>query len=277
MDKDGVLWIGTYLNGLCSFNGREFKRFMLDARNPDSLSDINVWKIYVDSKNRIWVGTLRGGLNLWDREKEHFVHFPVSGEPFNMNNQYVSSFAEDKEGNLWVGGGYGIDVINVETGFHRYYSSSEESGLMSNNITELLLDSHGVMWITTSQGLNYFDPKRKKFIGFSTKNGLPSDYLVSILEDDDHNFWLSTQNGLTYSRVDRSSDTFRLNFRNFDERDGLQGALFNKNAAYRTRDGEFIFGGQNGYNIFRSENFAFSLNEPKVVFTGFQLFNLLWE
>src|SRR5690606_30743459 len=73
--------------------------------------------------------------------------------------------------------------------------------------------------------------------------------------------------------VDRSVTPFRLNFRNFDERDGLQAALFNKNAAFRSREGEFLFGGPNGYNVFKSENFAFSLNEPEVVFTGFQLFN----
>src|SRR5690606_33701046 len=72
---------------------------------------------------------------------------------------------------------------------------------------------------------------------------------------------------------DLDSDPYHLNFRNFDERDGLQAALFNKNAAFRSSDGEFLFGGPNGYNVFKSENFAFALNEPEVVFTGFQLFN----
>ena len=273
MDEDGFLWIGTYLNGLNRFDGKDFFRYMPDIHDSNSLSDVNVWKIHVDSKNRVWVGTLRGGLNLWDRGKQHFVHFPVGGDPFNMNNQYVSSFAEDKEGNLWVGGGYGIDVINVDAGFHHYYSAAQENGPKGNSITELLLDSQGVMWIATSQGLSYFDSVKGQFQSFSTEDGLPSNYLVSILEDDDRNFWLSSQNGLSYAVVDRSVTPFRLNFRNFDERDGLQAALFNKNAAFRSREGEFLFGGPNGYNVFKSENFAFSLNEPEVVFTGFQLFN----
>ena len=273
MDEEGFLWVGTYLNGLNRFDGKDFVRYMPDVNDPKSLSDVNVWKIHVDRKSRVWVGTLRGGLNLWDRDNQNFVRFPVGGDPYDMNNQYVSSFAEDKEGNLWVGGGYGIDVINVDTGFHRYHSASQDNGLKGNSITELLLDSQGVLWAATSQGLNYFDSGKNEFQSFSTKDGLPSNYLVSILEDDDRNFWLSTQNGLSYAVVDRSVSPFRLNFRNFDERDGLQAALFNKNAAYRSRKGEFLFGGPNGYNVFKSENFAFSLNEPEVVFTGFQLFN----
>src|SRR5690554_2776959 len=273
MDEDGILWVGTYLNGLNRFDGKAFVRYMPEPNNPNSLSDINVWKIHVDRKNRVWVGTLRGGLNLWDRQNEHFRRFPVGGDPFEMNNQYISSFAEDRKGNLWVGGGYGIDVINVDTGFHHYYSASHENGLKGNSVTELWLDSQGVIWIATSQGLNYFDSEKKEFQSFSTKDGLPTDYLVSILEDDEQNFWLSTQNGLSYAVVNRDSNPYHLNFRNFDERDGLQAALFNKNAAFRSSDGEFLFGGPNGYNVFKSENFAFALNEPEVVFTGFQLFN----
>ena len=273
MDQDGVLWVGTYLNGLSRFDGEKFTRYMPESDNPNSLSDVNVWKIYVDRINRVWVGTLRGGLNLWDREEDRFVRFPVTQEPFPLNNQYISSFAEDLDGNLWVAGGYGIDVINVEKGYHRYHTTAQDAGLAGNNVTELLLDSKGWMWITTSQGLSYYDPKEEQFYSFSTAEGLPTSNLVSILEDDDQNFWLSTQSGLSYAMVDRSRQPFRLNFRNFDERDGLQGALFNKNAAYRTAGGEFIFGGPNGYNQFRSENFSFELDEPEVVFTGFQLFN----
>ena len=273
LDPDGHLWVGTYLKGLARFDGKRFVGYMPEADNPNSLSDVNVWKIYVDRKNRLWVGTLRGGLNLYDRERDHFVRFPVGSERFPMNNQYISSFAEDRDGNLWVGGGYGIDVINVDKGYHRYYSATLDSGLAGNNVTELLLDAQRFMWVTTSQGLSYYDPKQERFYSFSTEEGLPTNNLVSILEDDDRNFWISTHSGLSYAAVDRSRTPFKLNFRNFDERDGLQGALFNKNAAYRTSNGDFIFGGPNGYNQFRSENFSFDLAEPEVVFTGFQLFN----
>jgi len=274
IDHEGILWIGTYMNGLSRFDGRSFQNYSHDPYNSNSLSDVNVWKLYEDSHKRLWVGTLRKGLNLYDRKNDNFIHYPVLGDIYRLNNQYISSFAEDKEGNLWVGGGYGIDVINLEKKYHRYFSASDEnSGLMGNNVSELLLDQQGVIWATTSQALNYYDPAKQKFIAFNKKDGLSSDYLISILEDDQNNFWISSQKGLSYASVDRSDEEYKINFKNFNETDGLQAAFFNKNAALRTSKGEFLFGGPNGYNLFYSDNLTYDQKELKILFTDFQLFN----
>jgi len=274
IDSDGILWIGTYMNGLSRFDGKAFKNYTYDPKDHHSLSDIHVWKIYEDQKKRLWIGTLRAGLNLLDRENDHFIRFPVNGMKFPLNNQYISSFAEDTEGNLWVAGGYGIDVINPDTKYHRYFSAlDEKSGLKGNSITELLLDSKGIMWVTTSQALNYFDKEKNRFVAYNSGNGLASDFLISLLEDDDNNLWISSQKGLSYAAVNRKQKPYQISFQNFDERDGLQAAFFNKNTALKTRSGEFIFGGPNGYNIFTSNNFNFSPKEIKVLFTDFQLFN----
>jgi signal transduction histidine kinase/ligand-binding sensor domain-containing protein/DNA-binding response OmpR family regulator len=274
IDQDGVLWLGTYLHGLSSFDGNDFKNYQYDALDPNSLSDINVWKIYVDKANRVWLGTLRAGLNLFNRDSGTFTRFPVGDPKIPLNNQYISALSEDDEGNIWVGGGYGIDVFNLENGYHRYFSGLDpNSGLLGNNVTELMRDSDGLIWATTGQGLNYFDKDSGKFVGYSKKDGLVSDFLVSVLEDENKNLWLSTQNGLSYVTIDRTSKPFRMNFRSFDMSDGLQASLFNKNSSLRTSKGEMIFGGPNGYNIFKTSNFAFALDDPKVVFTGLQLFN----
>jgi len=274
IDSEGILWIGTYMNGLSRFDGKNFKNYTHDPKDPTSLSDINVWKIYEDQKKRLWIGTLRAGLNLLDKTNDSFIRFPVNDPSLPLNNRYVSSFAEDMDGNLWVGGGYGIDVINFETNYHRYFSAlDEKSGLKGNSISDLLLDSKGKMWVTTSQGLNYFDKETNRFVSYDSEGGLASDFLISILEDCDNNFWISSQKGLSYASVERSSKPFNVSFQNFDERDGLQAAFFNKNTALKTSAGEFIFGGPNGYNIFTSGNFDFSPKEIKVLITDFQLFN----
>ena len=275
IDHEGILWIGTYMNGLSKFDGKTFHNYNHDPYDPNSLSDVNVWKLYEDSHKRLWVGTLRKGLNLFDRRNNNFQHYPVLGDVFRLNNQYISSFVEDKEGNLWVGGGYGIDIINLDTKFHRYISASDEnSGLVGNNISELIIDQKGIIWATTSQALNYYDPEKEKFIAYNQKDGLSSDYLISIQEDDRNNFWISSQKGLTYATVDRTeNDRYKINFKNFNEKHGLQAAFFNKNASLKTSYGEFLFGGPNGYNLFYSDNIIYDQKEIKILFTDFQLFN----
>ncbi|KEO72993.1 hybrid sensor histidine kinase/response regulator transcription factor [Anditalea andensis] len=274
IDHQGILWIGTYMNGLSRFNGAYFHNYTHDPQDPGSLSDVNVWKLYEDSNKRLWVGTLRKGLNLFDRKHDRFIHYPVLGDVFRLNNQYISSFTEDRDGNLWIGGGYGIDVINLENNYHHYYSANDgKSGLVGNNISELLTDSQGIIWATTSQALNYYDTIQKKFIAYNHKDGLSTDYLISILEDGQSNLWISTQKGLTYAAIDRLSDQFKINFKNFNEKDGLQAAFFNKNAVLKTKNGDFMFGGPNGYNLINPLHLTFDQREAKVLFTEFHLFN----
>ncbi len=273
MDHAGVLWIGTYLNGLGSFDGKEFKNYQFQTDIDNGIPGPSIWKLFEDSKNRIWIGTLKSGLAVLDESRTEFTAFPAGSEPFYLHNQYITSFEEDAAGNIWIAGGSGLNVVDYEKGKSIYFSDTDSSGLEEVYVTELFHDSQQKIWLTTINGLQYFDERDSTFIHYGIEDGLPSPFLIDLLEDDNGNLWISTQSGLSYAQVDRSVKPFKISFQNFDQKDGLQAALFNKNAAIRTEDGSFIFGGPNGYNIFKSENFAFERNEPAVVFTDFQLFN----
>ncbi|MBL7764235.1 MAG: response regulator, partial [Chitinophagaceae bacterium] len=59
----------------------------------------------------------------------------------------------------------------------------------------------------------------------------------------------------------------------YDESNGLQAREFNDKAAYKTRQGEMIFGGPNGFNIFNPDKFSINRKVPSVVLTDLQIFN----
>lgn len=273
LDHEGVLWIGTYLNGMGKFDGKTFTNFPHQQSETNGVPGPNIWKLFEDSKNRIWIGTLRSGMAMLEADRKTFHHYPAGSPPFTPHNQYITGFAEDRAGNIWIGGGSGLNVINYEKKTTAYYSESSENGLKESNATDIFSDSEGIIWLNTQNGLHYFDQQDSVFVHFGEEEGLPSNYLVDILEDDERNLWISSQKGLSYAMVNRNAQPFKITFQNFDQKDGLQASLFNKNSALKTSDGELIFGGPNGYNIFKSENFAFEQNNPKVVFTDLQLFN----
>ncbi|WP_211226730.1 hybrid sensor histidine kinase/response regulator transcription factor [Algoriphagus vanfongensis] len=273
MDKKGVLWMGTYLNGLGSFDGKNFRSHEFLGSGENSIPGPNVWKLFEDSRNRLWIGTLRSGLAVLDSSRQHFTSYPAGAAPYYIHNQYITGFAEDTAGNIWVAGGSGVNAINLETGQTRFYSEDTDHGLLASNITDLFVDRSGMLWLTSVNGLHYFDNQDSTFVHFGTEDGLPTSYLVDILEDQKGNLWISSQAGLSYGEVDRSREPLSITFQNFDQKDGLQAALFNKNSALKTQNNELIFGGPNGYNIFKSENFAFEQNYPQVVFTDLSLFN----
>jgi signal transduction histidine kinase/ligand-binding sensor domain-containing protein/DNA-binding response OmpR family regulator len=274
IDSEKKLWIGTFYEGLNMFDGTKFTRYKHDIDDPTSLSGRSVWEILEDSRKNLWIGTLDGGVSLFERDKNKFRRLKVGG-PNAIQSTYIAAITEDKNGNIWFGTSVGIDVLLRKTGQfeHFSYSTSNHNSLSNNSVLDIEEDSKGRIWVGTREGLNLFDPRTKTFRSFWPEQGLPHNTVLTILEDNNGNIWMSSPNGLTQMRTSTEANgEIKLSFNYFTEPDGLQGLQFNENAAYKTRNGELIFGGPYGFNIFDSDDLKETPNRPKVVFTDFQLY-----
>jgi signal transduction histidine kinase/ligand-binding sensor domain-containing protein/CheY-like chemotaxis protein/AraC-like DNA-binding protein len=273
LDKEGKLWIGTYFGGLDCFDGKTFTHYRHRDDDPYSLADDRVMCLCEDAEHQLWVGTLAAGMDRLDRRRKVFYHYRVE-LPNSIHNDYVSSIVTDSHDNLWVGTGYGIDMLEKSTGVIYHYSTSEAQ-LSSDNVTWLFMDSQQRLWAGTREGLDVLNPGGKTFQSFTTEDGLPDNTIRDILEDSAHRIWVSTPNGLSrimvYSPGTRSS--LRIHCRNFREQDGLQAREFNERSGLATRDGYFLFGGPNGFNIFRPEDIAPEKKAPPIVLTGLDVFD----
>ena len=92
---DGFLWIGSYA-GLTRYDGNTFERI-------DSTTGIaNVRSLFVDSKDRLWIGTndsgvflmIKGNLQRWDKEE-------------GLRSSSVRAITEDENGLIYVGSAAG--------------------------------------------------------------------------------------------------------------------------------------------------------------------------
>ncbi|HVY74640.1 MAG TPA: two-component regulator propeller domain-containing protein [Puia sp.] len=270
LDHRHILWIGTYFGGLDSYDGKHFVHYRHNEARQESLADDRVWEIYEDSKNNLWVGTLEGGLDKFDREKKIFIHHRTS-IPNSLHSDYISALAEDKYSNLWIGTSYGIDVAQLG-GVIVHYSAANQ--LSNENIIAILKDHAGNMWVGTREGLNVFNSGKQSFQSFRTEDGLPDNAILTIVEDNSNHLWVTTPNGISQISVhgDQAAG-FKINCRNYNETDGLQGREFNENAALKTGSGELVFGGANGVNIFNPDQIKNSRKNAPVVLTDFQIFN----
>ena len=102
---------------------------------------------------------------------------------------------------------------------------------------------------------------------------MPDNTTIDIQEDSNHNIWVSTANGLSNIIISKTGSRLNFNFINYNESDGLQGREFNANSSYKTRAGELIFGGANGFNLFNPLNIHINNEQSNLVFTDFQVFN----
>ncbi|WP_040415873.1 ligand-binding sensor domain-containing protein [Cyclobacterium qasimii] len=275
-DHQGVLWIGTYQDGLYAVDGASVTHYEADLDNPDGLKDSNVWKIFEDSKRRLWIGTLREGLFQLDRKRNNFVHFRENGKGMPLTVGYVTGITEDDKGNIWVSGNNGINVFNPDTGYLKNYlvdSPGASFGLSSNEISDLVKDKQGVIWASTNKGLCYFDEQTSRFVVFNEANGVKNKLLVGLEMDNKNNLWLSSQEGIIHAKINRTEPLFSAEFRVFNSGDGLQGDYYNKNALFLSKKGKVYFGGSDGFNFVDPSTFPFYEEESHVVFSEFQLFN----
>ncbi|MCC6460773.1 MAG: response regulator [Saprospiraceae bacterium] len=273
IDHEQQLWIGTYFGGLNRFDGKTFTHFTHQPNDPNSLSDDRVWEIFEDAQQHLWVGTLRGGLNLFDRKQQHFRRYR-SQDANSIRAEYISTLAEDREGNLWIGTDRGVDVLEWRSGNFMHYETASH-GLSNNLVTSILEDGSGHIWVATMHGLNLFDRKQQRFQSFGKAEGLPDDAVVSLVEDDQYGLWMGTPNGLANLQVTAWAGERVKDFvvRSYNELDGMQGRQFNEDAACKTRSGELVFGGANGFNIIHPPRIDPDPGNVKVLLTDFQIFN----
>lgn len=271
VDRDNKLWIGTYFGGLNSYDGQRFTYYRHDSKVSSSLSEDNVWEIFEDRERRLWVGTLNKGMQLLDRRTNTFVDYRYK-HPFNFS---VNAIMEDHKGNLWVGGSAGIELYDQHRKFlqHFNYQQGVENSLCNTTVLDIIEDAKGFIWIATRDGLSIYDPEKKKFFKYHKADGLPHQTILRLIRDRQNNIWASTPNGLSKISPLYLKDVLQLSFRNYDETDGLQGNVFNDDAAFITKAGELVFGGSNGFNLFVPPDDKSKGHRYPLLFTDLQLFN----
>ena len=269
-DSQGRLWIGYYLEGLDCFDGKKFTHYGFNPNNPDVLTDNNIWDIMNDTSGNLWVGTLRGGVVVIDAATgKRLKHFITDGS--------VYSIIQKKSGEILIGAQSGLWIYNVAADKLEQYEPGlfNKMQLSKYDINNLYEDSRGLLWIGTRNGLIMFNAYTRDLRTFNVKDGLSADLVQSIQEDADHNLWIGTNSGLSCVKVTTANETPGYFFKivTYDRSEGLQGEMFNYNAAYITSKQELIFGGSLGFNIFTPNAIIYNSNKPKVVITDFQLYN----
>ncbi|MCK4749916.1 MAG: response regulator, partial [Bacteroidales bacterium] len=154
--SDGDLWIGTN-NGLNRFDPVDFsfQTYFHSTNCNNCLNNDRIVALYEDKRNRIWIGTEGGGLNVFDPQKMEFKDYTLKdGLPDNI----INSITEDQQGFIWIGTNKGLAQLNPETSEVSVYT--KQDGLQSNEFYQQSIFStdDGHILVGGSGGFNYFHP-----------------------------------------------------------------------------------------------------------------------
>jgi signal transduction histidine kinase/ligand-binding sensor domain-containing protein len=144
-------------NGFYEFNyiTKKFKRYVNRPGDPQSLSDNNVRALCIDHEGVLWLGTVSGGLNRFDKTTQTFSSFTMeNGLPDNS----VYSILEDKKGFLWMGTNKGLCRFNPNNKSCRNYSLKDGIQNYEYNTNGACKTSTGELAFGGRTGFNFFNP-----------------------------------------------------------------------------------------------------------------------
>ncbi|NLO71323.1 MAG: response regulator [Porphyromonadaceae bacterium] len=286
-DKEGNLWFSTKGQGLVyaekdKSNPLEFKfqRYLYTPESDNSISNNDVYYTLQDSKDRIWVGTFGGGLNLLMKEQGRVI-FKHKFNSFSKYPEYgrymeVRTIEEDKSGRIIVGTSDGLMSFDGdfeasnEIEFETY--TKKTSGATSD-IYALYKDKKEQIWVSIfGEGLKRiisFDSQNKQpiFESYGFHSSVNDDVILSMVEDDTGLLWVATENGI--SKYDKNTNTFR----NYDKYDGFPAIKMNEESAMRHSDGTLWFGSSKGVLKFSPNQIGSKNHEYPTYIVEFRVSN----
>ena len=259
------IFIATY-NGLNVVNKISGEIEIYDEE--DGLASNIVKKLFYDELGYLYIGSASGldALNLNDRS---VINLNYILEEIGISSKNISAIYRDSKRNFWLGTfvDNGLIKIDADTGIINVFKNKENDSLSlsDNTIRCIGENSKGEIWIGTNFGLNRYNEKDDTFTSYTTKDGLANNTIYGILFDDKDNPWVSTNLGIAKINI----DTNVIN--NLNITDGLQSNEFNGNSYFKTKKGEFIFGGINGFNLFIPDEVVIKSSNLNIVFDDFKV------
>ncbi|MBS1599077.1 MAG: response regulator [Bacteroidetes bacterium] len=198
-DREGGLWVGTYLGGINYLPEPyiSFQKFF-PRLNAPSISGNAVHEICKDQYGNFWIGTEDGGVSKMNIQKNSFTHFMPTGAKGSIVYHNIHGLlATGNE--LWIGTfEHGLDVLDILTGkvIRHYNAGPDEHSLKNNFIVTIFQTRAQEILVGTWSGLFKYN---RATDDFSHVAGLNSTHVQGMLEDDQNILWYCTQgDGIYY-------------------------------------------------------------------------------
>ncbi len=159
-----TMWLASGVGGLYAAD-RKTGRILGTYRSPEYFPDNYLKSMCIDRQGRIWIGTFRSGLFVFDRHMNRLARFSASdGFPSNSINHII----QDSRGGIWAATGEGLVHFPESTesiAYDRVFD--ERDNLSSDIIMSVTEDSDGDIWFSTTNSIVHL--KDSTVTSYSTK------------------------------------------------------------------------------------------------------------
>lgn len=194
-DGKGNIFVSTN-KAVFSFNATlsKINLHKLDGLGNSSIEQNTIKPLYVDSRQRLWIGCDNGGLACVTLATGKEVKYEAKW----LTGGIVRTITEDKRHNIWLGTEMGIAVIAPDGHIERIKKEPNKSNSLTDNaIYSILSDKEDNIWIGSYFGGVDYLVKRNSWFMHDYANGKPGAFNAriprSIVEAEGGLVWIATE------------------------------------------------------------------------------------
>ncbi|HXG00035.1 MAG TPA: two-component regulator propeller domain-containing protein, partial [Bacteroidota bacterium] len=193
LDRDGRWWVGTYSEGLFSYDPGTGLTLRYTSAQDRQFAPIEkeIIALCADRRDGIWIATLRGAyrLNIRSGKLQDFARY--FSQPVHLTNGIVLDVREDSRGDVWIGtfhGGLFRYIPAADTFFNYRHDPDDPRSIVSNRIEHMYEDLTGSLWFASYRdGLNKYTPVTDAFFRFKEatprRPGINGQAVYAIAQD----------------------------------------------------------------------------------------------
>ena len=272
-------WLGTFKQGLIEFDSKtnSFKRFPENTGVSGfaNLSTSIINCLETDSDGLLWLGLDNDeSIAVFDIKSEKFIQHPVAEKiKALLRNKPVKHIAFSENGDIYLSTrGHGLVHFdkqqNIVQAYQKFQNDTEIIGITDVNHTAILDDE---LWVSThGQGLIRLvkeDKKLKHHIKMT--NGLLSNIIYGTIANDYNSIWVMSSSGL--SKIEDFNSEYTI--KNYNYASGFPIQEINEGAFFKSKSGDILVGGNNGYVVFNPENLTDNSYIPQVILSDLKISN----
>lgn len=157
---------------------------------PPGLADMTIHDLVIDASNTKWFASANG-LHKMNQDNQISVYTPANSP---LPSAKINGLALDKKNVLWIATHAGLVKWD---GSIWHIINTENSDLMTNNLSDVAVDNKGHVWVSFSiysSGVQRFDGKDWQH--FSAEDGLSSNAITKI-HTIKNQIWLQSPQGIS--------------------------------------------------------------------------------